>query len=352
MKTQLILTTLALGVAACGAEEPGRVETTGDAVDVVVTEPVRAPSVASHAAEVGSDRSVDIATRMSGTVREVHVDIGSVVRAGDRLISLDDEDIVARIEAAQAQYALAEKEHGRIERLHANGAASTQELDRSAAALEGARSALAEAEAQKSYAVVRAPFEGVVTARRIDAGDLANPGVPLLSLIDPARIEVVADLPAYLMGTLSEGSAVEVQVDGVADPAAATVTRVGPTVGEGARTFRVEVAPTEPLEGAYPGAYARLSVPVDGSPSRWIPADAVVERGQLRGIFVVEDDVIRLRWVRLGLRRADAVELLSGPGGAPSIVRRPDVSLRDGLPVGSVREEGWSPRVATEGDDR
>ena len=117
--------------------------------------------------------------------------------------------------------------------------------------------------------------------------------------------------------------------------------------GQG-RTFRVEARPDSPLAGAYPGVYARLGVPAaDESGSTWIPEDALVERGQLTGIFLIEDDSLRLRWVRLGLRQPGAVELLSGPGSDLRIVRRPAVDLVDGLPVGAVRLEAWEPGAAT-----
>ncbi|MEX2468094.1 MAG: efflux RND transporter periplasmic adaptor subunit [Gemmatimonadota bacterium] len=342
MKTKLSLVALALGAVACGGDEPGRVDVSGAAVDVVVTSPVRSGAMTTYAAEVRSERSVDIATRMSGTVRQVHVDLGTRVRAGDLLISLDADDVAARVRAARAAFALAEKNHGRIERLAEEGAASTLELDRSLAGLEAARSALAEAEAQEAYVVVRAPFDGVITARRVDAGDLANPGVPLLSMVDPGAIKIVADLPGHLVGSFQEGAEVEVELVGAGGPVGARVIRVVPAVRSQGRTFRLEARTDVLLEGAYPGAYARLGVPADDATSSWIPADAVVERGQLRGVFVVEDGVLRLRWVRLGVQRAGAVELLSGPGGELQVVRRPGVGLSDGLPVGTVREETWA----------
>lgn len=342
MKTQLTLVTaLLLGAAACGSEEPGRIVQDGTPVEVSVSVPVEAAGVRTYAAEVTADRSADVATRMSGTVRTVHVALGARVAAGDPLVSLDAVDVGARVEAARAAVRLAETTHGRIERLAADGAASRQELDRTEAALAAARAALAEAQAQDAYAVVRAPFAGVVTAKRVEAGDLASPGVPLVTVVDPATLEITADLPAHLAGRLREGGQVEVEVAGIEGVRTARVTRVVPAVSGAARSFRVEAVPADGLAGTYPGAYARLGVPAEGAPARWIPADAVVERGQLTGIFVVEGDVLRLRWVRLGARRAGAVELLSGPGGDVRLVRRPGPALIDGTPVRSVRDEAW-----------
>jgi len=344
MKTQLtLLVAMALGAAACGSDEPGRIVPDGTPVDVVISIPAEAGAVRTYPAEVTADRSADIATRMSGTVRTVHVTLGQRVRAGDPLVSLDAVDVGARVEGARVAVQLAEATHGRIERLAIDGAASRQELDRTAAALASARAGLAEAQAQEAYAVVRAPFAGVVTAKGVDAGDLANPGAPLLTLVDPTTLQISADLPSHLAGLVREGGAVEVEVAGVDGVRTARITRVVPAVAGAARSFRIEAVPEGGLTGAYPGAYVRLGVPTEGPKTRWIPADAVVERGQLNGIFVVEDDVLRLRWVRLGVHRAGAVELLAGPGGDVRMVRRPGPELVDGTPVRSAREETWQP---------
>ncbi len=161
MKTKLTLLALSLSAVACGSDEPGRVQSHGPPVEVTVSAPVLAPAMVTHAAQVTAERAANIATRMSGTVMAVHVDVGSRVAAGDRLATLDARDVTARVSAARAALELAEKSHGRIERLAAAGAASDQELDSSAARLEAARSALAEAQAQEAYAVVTAPFAGV-----------------------------------------------------------------------------------------------------------------------------------------------------------------------------------------------
>jgi hypothetical protein len=93
--------------------------------------------------------------------------------------------------------------------------------------------------------------------------------------------------------------------------------------------------------GLVPGTYARLGVPGEGESVRWIPTDALVQRGQLRGVYVVEGDELRLRWVRLGETRGDAVELLAGPSGPLLIVRNPDPTLFDGRPVGETIVETW-----------
>jgi len=340
---RIILLTTTLGLAACASEEPGRIPRASDPVVVTVSAALRAPALESFPASVTSERTAEIATRMSGTVGRVLVDVGSRVSRGQPLVELDADDVNARVTAARAQEQLARTSHRRVENLARDGAASQHELDQATAALEAAGAMLAEAQAQEAYAMVRAPFDGVITARTVDAGDLALPGQPLLVLVAPGALKVVADLPALRSGSLEVGDTVRVRLERSGEQVPARVTRVVPALGGASRTFRVEAAMQDTPSGAIPGAYARLEVARAGEGPRWVPEDAIVERGQLTGVFAVEADTLRLRWVRLGQRRDGAVELLAGPAGSElTVVRRPAADLFDGRSVGQVAEEGWA----------
>ena len=336
---RLTLLPVALLAAACTAEEPGLLPHTEVPAEVAVSAATRAPAVESFPASVISERTAEIATRMSGSVEQVLVDVGSAVRRGDALIRLDATDVEARVNGARAQEELARRSFGRIENLARDGAASQAELDQVRAALEAARAGVMEAEAQGAYSVVRAPFDGIITARSIDRGDLAVPGRPFLTLVAPGALKVVADLPAQRAGSLEEGNPVGVRIDGLLVPG--TVMRVVPALGVGSRTFRVEASLPDGVD-VMPGAYARLEVARVGEGPRWIPSDAVVERGQLRGVYAVEGDTLRLRWVRLGQVREDAVELLAAPAGDLAVVRRPAADLHDGRVVSASRVEPWT----------
>lgn len=339
MKRILTTLTLTATLAACSAEDPGRIPRADAPADVTVSTTARAPSVESFPAAVVSERSAEVATRMSGTVERVVVDVGARVRQGDLLVRLDASDIRARMSAARANLELAERSHARVESLAADGAASQAELDEVTARLEAARAGLEEAAVQETYAEVRAPFSGEVTGRMVDAGDLAVPGQPLLTLVAPGELKVTAELPAHRAGSLAAGQEVTVRVSGVHGPLRAEITRVVNALDAGARTFRVEARLLDAPPSVLSGAWARLELPRGGEGPRWIPADAVVRRGQLEGVWVVETDTLRLRWVRLGQEVDGAVEVLAAPEGTLTVVRRPDAGLHDGRAVGQVRRE-------------
>lgn len=352
MKRSVMALTLAGAMAACSAEDPGRIPMADEPADVVVSTTARAPSVESFPAAVVSERSAELATRMSGTVRGVLVDVGARVREGQLLVRLDASDIQARVAAAEAKVELASRTHRRIESLAADGAASQAELDQVTANLEAARAQLREAQAQDSYTNVRAPFGGEITRRSVNPGDLAVPGRPLLTLVAPGALKVTAELPAHRAGSLAPGTRVTVRVAGVDVPLVAEVTRVVNALGPGSRTFRVEARLLDAPSSVLAGAYARIETRRQGEGPRWIPADAVVRRGQLRGVYAVEADTLRLRWVRLGEELDGAVELLAAREGRLTVVRRPAPDLHDGRLVGSVSAEAFRAPTPTSRDER
>lgn len=345
MKTMnriLIVTGTALALAACGADLSEHATRDLDPVPVTVTESWTAASQATHPARVVAMEEAEVSTRTSGTVDRMSVQVGDRVTRGDLVASLDAGDVRARIDAARAQRELAQRTFDRIQSLERDGAASPHELDQATARLASARAQVQEAEAQASYVEIRAPFSGTVTARMADAGDLAAPGSPLIQLSGDA-VKVVAELPADMAGTVFAGQEVLLETDAGVRPA--TVRNVVSALSRGSRRFQVEVTPTS-ATGLIPGAFIRLIIPEGAATTRWIPADAVVRNGQLTGVFTVQDDVLRLRWIRLGRDRGEVVEVLSGPAGALTVVRDPAPELRDGQPVSAVTR---APAPAQEG---
>jgi membrane fusion protein, multidrug efflux system len=339
MKRSSLISLVLLTTAACSTDEPGRLPRVSDAAPVTVSMAYRAAERESFPASVVAERTAEVATRMSGTVRRVAVEVGASVREGDLLLSLDDDDVTARVRAAEAARTLAELTFKRMRNLARDGAASRQELDRATAALEATRSAEAGVRAQLAYTAVRAPFDGVVSARGVDAGDLAVPGMPLFTLVSHGRVKVVADLPARLAGRVTPGA--DVRVTTGSGKTLGRVARVVPALDGASHTFRVEVIVPNDDASMVPGAFARLALDVGAPASMWLPADAIVRRGQLEGVYSVEDGVVRLRWLRLGRTRGESVEVLSGPTGALAVVRRPASTLSDGQPVGPVALEPW-----------
>lgn len=336
---------LAAVAAACGGE-PGELPPSSEAADVIASTSASATGITTAPGTVLATRQAELATRISGTIRNVAVDIGAEVREGQALVSLDTRDIDARIASAEAAAQLARQWHTRIAALAEEGAATAQELDDATARLDMSEAALREVTAQRNYVVLRAPFSGVITARRADPGDLAVPGMPVLQMIATDALKIEADLPGELAGRTAVGDRIAVYQPETGARYAAQVTRVVPAVERSSRKFRIEArfeSELAALGSIPPGSFVRVEFEEPTTTTRWIPDDAVVSRGQLRGVFVVDGDELRLRWVRLGKRIGTSVELLAGPPAGALLVRDPAPGLVDGQPVGNVRRQDWQP---------
>lgn len=324
-----VWTAAVVALAACHAEPEPRTREPQTPVSVEVSTVGSGTAADFQPARVAPRQEAEVATRLAGTVGSIPVEVGDEVSAGARLASLDDADLQARLRAAQGQAELARRTFARMENLARDGAASPQELDEARARLAAMEGAVADAEAQAAYAVIQAPFAGTVTARMMDPGDLAAPGMPLMRLAS-REVKVVANLPADRARGLATGQVVGVEIEGDLQPG--RILRVVRALDPASRRIRVEIE----VEGdPLPGTLARVRVPgtQGGAGTRWLPADALVRSGQLTGVYTVERDTLRLRWMRLGRQSGDAVELLSGPAGELVVVRDPAPGLRDGQPV-------------------
>ncbi|MDP2480086.1 MAG: efflux RND transporter periplasmic adaptor subunit [Candidatus Palauibacterales bacterium] len=336
---------LSVAWAGCDRGEPGRVPPPEGAADVVTASATSGPATVSYPATVVSTDEARLATRTSGTVRRVPVDVGSVVRSGDTLVVLDGADVEARIQSAAAAASRASRYFDRIASLEKDGAATGQELDDARAGMMMAEAGLREARAQRDYVVLRAPFAGVVAARDVDPGDLAVPGRPVLQLVRPGSLKVVADLPGEVRGDLSPGTAVTFFDPATGRSVGGHLTRISPALEPASRRVRAEARPDSGAGSGLPapGSFVRLELVRPERGTLWVPADVIVRRGQLEGAFVVEQDTLRLRWLRTGEARDGAVEVLAGLVAGTPVVRHPAPALEDGQAVGHRSSEPWTP---------
>ena len=325
-----------MGLQACGRSPDEAAVRQRAAVEVSATPAWDAAADRTFPGRIESQRLAEVATRATGVLRALPFDVGDRVQSGQVVAVLDGDDVSARIRTAEAQFTLAEQTHGRVDRLARQGAASQQELDAATAALETARGGLAEARAQAGYVEVTAPFSGVVTERMADVGDLAVPGRPILRMQSDGALRVVADLPADARSIVRLGDSLRIEAGDGRYPA--TVTRVVPVLDPGSRRFRIEAALGE-RGGLQAGTVVSVVAFGAGGTSRWVPDDAVIRRGQLAGVFSVESDTVRLRWLRLGRSIDGASEVLAGPIGELLVVRRPAADVVDGAPVARLTRE-------------
>jgi membrane fusion protein (multidrug efflux system) len=277
---------------------------------------------------VGTIRAVheaSVASKLLAKVTEVRVVAGQAVSRGEVLVQLDDADLRARLQQAEAQAERArveqnqaQIEYDRVTRLFAQQSAAKLEMDRVTTALRTAETEVSrtqegvkEAQTILDYATIRSPIDGIVVDKRIEAGDTASPGQVLVALYDPTRMQLVASVRESLTRRLLVGETIGVHVDALDKTCQGRISEIVPEAESATRSFQVKVTgPCPP--GIYTGMFGRLLIPLDKEAVLVIPQAAVLRVGQLEVVDVVEGNTLRRRAVRLG-RSFDAdVQVLAG----------------------------------------
>jgi len=256
---------------------------------------------------------------------QVNIRASQHVRKGQVLVRLDDSTLLARFHQAEAAYAdanqllrQAETELAAIRQAYKTNAATdieftrAQTAERSAAeGLARARAQLNEAKVALDQATIVSPMDGLVVDKRVDAGDTASPGQVLLSLYDPARMQLVATVRESLARRLRVGQQLDFHIDALNMTGRGEINEVVPQAEAASRTFQVKVNIPSPKD-TYPGMFGRLSIFLGQRDATVIPQGAVLRVGQLEMVHVVQGGVWHRRAVRLGRRIGQDVEVLSG----------------------------------------
>ncbi|MCA9738128.1 MAG: efflux RND transporter periplasmic adaptor subunit [Gemmatimonadota bacterium] len=331
MRRFALLPALALALTACGSDEPAPARAATADVAGTPIEQETLPSWIVATGEARPTARAELATRVMARVTAVDAELGARVSAGQPLLRLGLEDIAAARQRAAAAVRLAEaaeaearRHDARMDTLLAQDAVARVQRDQAAlgltkaeADLAMARSAQAEVEAQAAYAEIRAPFAGVVVARSVDPGDLAAPGMPLLVVERAGAREAVLHVPVDAAAGLAVGDTIPVESG--ARSAEAVITAVSGGADPMTRTVEMKAA----LPADWPtGTALTARVPTGTRSGLAVPESAIVRRGQLTGVQVVEDGRAVLRWVRLGRTFPDGRhEVLSGLEPGERIVR-------------------------------
>jgi len=360
---------------ACGANKPAAPETR-ETVSGVKLETVSLRATPQMYEAVGTVRSANVSVlnaQIAGTVREVRVRAGDRVRRGQLLAVIDDRAPRAQLEAAQAGVQEASQGIAEVEQaLHAATAdrqyaeatfkryqALLEKNSLSRAEFEGAearyKSALAneralearkqqlvarnqQAQAQKSsaettlsYSRIVAPMDGVVTQKSVDAGTVVMPGMPVLTVEETSHYRLEASLPEELVAKVKVGE--ETQVATAQGNLQGRVAEVVPATDPASRTFLVKVELPSKC-ACQSGDFATALFPVGQTRMISVPQSALVEHGELQGVYVVNSQGIgEFRLVKAGKSWGDRVEILSGLNAGDLIVVTQVQGLHDGVRV-------------------
>jgi RND family efflux transporter MFP subunit len=290
-------------------------------------------------------------TKILGRISTVTVDVGDRVETGQLLSRLEDADLQASLEQARAAVAIAEtrlvtadSQYRRMTQLEQRGSATARSLEDATSAfqiarasLQQARANLAAAEAALLYSEVRSPVPGLVVEKNVEAGDMARPGQPFFTIENTSRVKITAQVAESDIVDLREGDQARIEIPVLRLIEPATVSRIAPAADTASRTFDVEVHLDNPEGAIKSGMFARISFPQAERKALLVPTGSIVKRGQLEGIFVIDQGRARLRWLRLGRTTDDQTEVLSGLEPGEVFVLSVPERLADGSKVDTTQ---------------
>ena len=322
---------------------------------VAVAKVVKQPLIYEATGTVEAQTASTLSSKLMGTVRAVNVREGDAVKSGDLLVVIDKRQVTATLQKAEAAFAeakraedsaksamasakaafeLAKATYNRYLKLMEEESASRQEFDevearyrqaqasfsQATSMLDAARNRVQQAQAGVATAAIseedawiRAPYDGKVTAKMVEVGDLASPGVPFLALEKQGANCVVFEVPEKHISVVYLQQKVAVKIPSLQEKTLeAVIDRIDPSADQKSRSFPVRARLPED-KSVRTGMYAKVEITVGETGQLMIPATAVVHEGQLTGIYLVDDrQIAHFRLIRTGKTFGDRIEVVSG----------------------------------------
>ncbi|HLF51919.1 efflux RND transporter periplasmic adaptor subunit [Flavobacterium sp.] len=337
----------------------------GEKKEVVANEPIIAVKVSgissyenspfvTASGKIEAENSANLSTRLMGYITKIHVQMGQKVTAGQLLVSINNTDLLAKkaqvdasILQATAGYNSARKDYERFVNLFKQQSASQKELDdmtaryeMAKAALEGARQMRNEVIAQFSYANITASFSGVVTNTFVKEGDMANPGMPLVSVEGASKLQVTAMVSENDIVSIKKGMPVKVLVKSSNAALTGKVSEVSLSAKNTGGQYLVKINLDKTDSSVLSGMFVNVQFPVENKTQTvktdriLVPESALVKQGQLVGIYTIgTGNFAILRWLRTGKTFGDQVEVLSGLSTDEQYIISADGKLYNGTKV-------------------
>lgn len=316
-----VLSGLMLPAASALAAQPVTPDTTSTPILVTVAKASEQeiPALTELAGTLQAAERAAIAAKVTGVITRMPVVLGATVKTGDLLVAISAEEITARLNQAEAQLAQAKRNLEREQHLLQKSAATPETVksmnDQYAIAQAGYR----EAKTMVGDTAITAPFDGVITRKNVNSGDLATPGTILLQMENSRKLQVTTAVPESLVLRVHTGDVLTVSIPAAGVVTKGTIAEIAPAIDPGSRTAPVTLdLPADP--NLRSGQFARVLLPGKEGKALLIPTAAIVPSGQMDRVFVVEGERARLRLVRIGMRVDGMTEILSGLNPGETVV--------------------------------
>jgi RND family efflux transporter MFP subunit len=360
MKNRILALSISLLVlTSCGGDKKGPIENNEPAIAVKVSgiSADNNSEFVTASGKIEAENSANVSTRMMGYVTKVHVKVGQKVNAGQLLVSVNNIDLQAKkaqvdasILQATAGYNNAKKDYDRFTALFAQQSASQKELDdmtsryeMAKAGLEGAKQMRNEVMAQFSYSNITAPFSGEVTNTFVKEGDMANPGMPLVSIEGASHLQVTTMVSESDITSIKNGLNVKVLVKSTNQELSGKVVEVSGSAKNTGGQYLVKVNLNNAGKEVLSGMFVNVQFPIANKPQTTtthksdkvlVLESTLVKQGQLVGIYTIGNkNTAILRWLRIGKSFGNQVEVLSGLSANEQYIVSAEGKLYNGAKV-------------------
>lgn len=312
-------------------------------------------SFVTASGKIEAENSANVSTRMMGYVTKVHVKVGQKVSTGQLMVSINNSDLQAKkaqvdasILQATSAYNNAKKDFERFTVLFNQQSASQKELDdmtsryeMAKAGLDAAKQMRNEVLAQFNYSNITAPFSGEVTNAFVKEGDMANPGIPLVSIEGVSRLQVTAMVSESDIANIQNGMTVKVLVKSINKEVTGKVIEVSSSAKNTGGQYLVKVSLNQIDKAILSGMFVNVQFPVANKTQTTtttdkvlVPESALVKQGQLTGIYTIGNgNKAILRWLRIGKTFVNQVEVLSGLSANEQYIVSAEGKLYNGAKV-------------------
>jgi membrane fusion protein (multidrug efflux system) len=305
-------------------------------------------AVYSGTAPIEADQEAKVVAKVGGEVRQIFVEEGDTVQAGQLLARLDGDRL--RLELAQTSANLRklerdyERQIGLAERgLVAKGTAENARDD-----LDALRASSDRAKLELGYTEIRAPISGVVSSRDIKVGNTIMPNDPTFTVTDLDPLLAFVRIPEKEFRKLAPGQNADVVVDALGgDRFVGTISRISPTVDPQTGTFRARVEVPDSTRRLKPGMFARVNIVYERrKEALQLPRTAILDADGQQSVYIVADGKAQQRTIRTGLANGGWIEVLDGLKGEERVVTVGQAGLKTGTPVKEVGEGKPKPAAA------
>jgi RND family efflux transporter MFP subunit len=366
----IVLLVASIIFASCSGDNYKEEVRKDSPIPVTVTVAGKGSGESVHASgQIESKKTAVISTRVMGSITGVKVKVGDVVKQGQLLATISNDDILAKKAQAEAMVAEAEtalidaqKDRERFAELYKQQSASSKELENATlhynsvkSKTDAARQMQKEVEAMLSYTNLKAPFSGVITEKSMDAGSMANPGMPILVVEQTGTYQVKASVSESDIAQVKAGVEAEVVIKSTGKIIKGKVSEVSPSSQFSGGQYVIIISiPQAEQNGMYAGMSVNVAIASQAHSSALkntvtVPTAAIVHKDQLTGIYTINDNqTASLRWVTLGRTYGDYVEILSGLTSQEKFILTSEGKLYNGVPVTILSSPSVNSRALNE----